>query len=203
MALFRRRSAAGTSRPAPAAGPEPAGSAVEQAVRAAHPEAAVPAGESSTLSVRARPDRPFAGAVHAYRTGDHCLLVTDGLAASGWPELTLRVGPDELAGGPGAVPWPFQVLVFLANSATTSGTGFTGTSRLENGAPFNGDPAAEATCLVFVPDPELRPAGPEGPGFVATVPVTPGELEAAAVDGTAGVAAKLSAGGPPLARLYR
>jgi Suppressor of fused protein (SUFU) len=199
VALFKRRER-------DAAAPESAPSAVQAAVAALHPGA-----EPRTLEVRAVPDRPFQGAVHAYRADDHWLLVTDGLAGQVGTELSLRVAPDELADVPPAVPWPFQVLVFLANSAVSSGRGFAEDARLANDSPFNGEEAATARCLVFVADRALTPAAEdaadpssERPAFIQAVPVTADELDTAGEKGTAVVTGPLAADNPLLvARLYR
>jgi Suppressor of fused protein (SUFU) len=211
VALFRRRE---QDAPAPEGAQSAAQSAVQAAVQSAvHAAVAAlhPGAEPRTLEVRAVPDRPFEGAVHAYRAEDHWLLVTEGLAGQDTAELTLRVAPDELAAAPPAVPWPFQVLVFLANSAVTSGRGFAEDARLDNDAPFNGDQAATARCLVFVADRALTTPGddPEsgsgtGVTFIQAVPVTADELETAGEKGTAAVTGPLAEDNPLLvARLYR
>jgi hypothetical protein len=206
--LFSRRARV-AQQDAPSAPPgqvaaDSAVSAVQRAVTAAYPDA-----EPRTLAVRAMPDRPFAGSVHAYPLRDHGLLVTDGLAGHGWPELTLRVSTDDLIGLPPAVPWPFQVLVFLANSAVSSGRGFGPASRLENSSPFNGDANATARCLIFTPDPHLLPGGADAAAedaslrFLQVVPVTQEELAEAAERGSAEVTGRLADGNPLLiARLY-
>jgi hypothetical protein len=200
---------------------------VRDAHRIRHPEV-----EPGVLALPPS-DRPFDGALLAFRLTDSWRLVTAGLArpdhvvpampegASGFGiELSVRLpvgdsgragdrGRDDDHGGAGPdqpAPWASELLRVLADQVVASGEPFLPGHRLENRNPLDGDPTSTATCLLFTADRDLhRVDGPTGVfEFVQVVPVTRDELAEARDASTEAVIDRLLRDSPDLiARLCR
>ena len=161
-------------------------------------------------------ERPFDGAILAYRLDDSWRLVTAGLArpdrAGAKPEpessglgveLTIRLPLSDAEQPPG---WAAELLQTLADQIVANGAAYLPGHRLENRTPLDGNPASVASSLLFVKDKDLsRVDGPTGVfQFTQVVPVTVEELARARDESNEAVLAGLEADNPQLiARLTR
>jgi suppressor of fused len=156
-------------------------------------------------------DRPFDGVILAFRLPGHWKLVTVGIWQPDGPdqdpipglELSINVPLGDDGQPPG---WAVTLLRTLGDQVVGKRVPFLPGHRLENNTPLDGDPASNATDLLFTGDRDLRTI--EGPmgliTIVALVPVTREELQRAKDTSTDEVVEALREQSPDLvARLRR
>lgn len=105
-----------------------------------------------------------------------------------------------IGAGKEPVAWGPDLLRTLADQVLTTGRPFLPGHRLENNDPIDGNPASNATCLLFTKDKDLSNVdGPTGVfDIVQVVPVTHEELRRAKETSTDDVIASLREESPAL-----